>query len=36
MNNPYLRSMKEDILYHLNLDTANNDLPKQFGDVKVS
>ncbi|XP_060725262.1 uridine phosphorylase 1 [Tachysurus vachellii] len=34
VNNPYLDSMKEDILYHLNLDTANHDLPKQFGDVK--
>ncbi|KAF4088426.1 hypothetical protein AMELA_G00081350 [Ameiurus melas] len=26
--------MKEDILYHLNLDTASHDFPKQFGDVK--
>ncbi|MCJ8728769.1 hypothetical protein PDJAM_G00008210 [Pangasius djambal] len=34
VNNPHLESMKEDILYHLNLDTATHDLPKQFGDVK--
>ncbi|KAG7335887.1 hypothetical protein KOW79_000580 [Hemibagrus wyckioides] len=34
VNNPYLKSMKEDILYHLNLDTVNHDLPEQFGDVK--
>ncbi|KAM9488709.1 uridine phosphorylase 1 isoform 2-T2 [Clarias gariepinus] len=34
VNNPYLDSMKEDILYHLNLDTSSHDLPKEFGDVK--
>ncbi|XP_053483184.1 uridine phosphorylase 1 isoform X3 [Ictalurus furcatus] len=34
VNNPNLESMKEDILYHLNLDTASHDFPKQFGDVK--
>lgn len=32
--NPHLDSMKEDILYHLNLDTATHDLPTKFGDVK--
>lgn len=36
VNNPHLESMKEDILYHLSLDTATHDLPKKFGDVKVS
>ncbi|KAF7708442.1 hypothetical protein HF521_017499 [Silurus meridionalis] len=34
VNNPHLKSMKQDILYHLNLDTATHDLQKQFGDVK--
>ncbi|KAI5618297.1 uridine phosphorylase 1 isoform X2, partial [Silurus asotus] len=34
VNNPHLKSMKEDILYHLNLDTATHDFQKQFGDVK--
>ncbi|XP_053537135.1 uridine phosphorylase 1 isoform X1 [Ictalurus punctatus] len=34
VNNPNLESMKEDILYHLNLDTASHDFLKEFGDVK--
>ncbi|XP_062847857.1 uridine phosphorylase 1 [Trichomycterus rosablanca] len=34
VKNPHLDSMKEDILYHLNLGTATDDIPAKFGDVK--
>lgn len=32
--NPHLGHTREDILYHLGLDTVNHDLEKMFGDVK--
>lgn len=35
VKNPYLDSMDEDILYHLDLGTKTHDLPAMFGDVKV-
>ncbi|XP_019492368.1 PREDICTED: uridine phosphorylase 2 [Hipposideros armiger] len=34
VKNPYLNSMDEDILYHLDLGTKTHDLPAMFGDVK--
>ncbi|KAF6116885.1 uridine phosphorylase 2 [Phyllostomus discolor] len=34
INNPYLDSMDEDILYHLDLGTKTHNLPSMFGDVK--
>nr|XP_019582750.1 PREDICTED: uridine phosphorylase 2 isoform X2 [Rhinolophus sinicus] len=34
VKNPYLDSMDEDILYHLDLGTKTHDLPAMFGDVK--
>ena len=34
--NPHLRSMKQDVLYHLALSTHSSDLKEMFGDVKVS
>ncbi|KAL0810990.1 hypothetical protein ABMA28_010281 [Loxostege sticticalis] len=34
LNNKHLESLKVDVLYHLGLDTANYDIPAQFGDVK--
>ncbi|XP_066524827.1 uridine phosphorylase 1-like [Hoplias malabaricus] len=34
VKNPHLKSMKEDVLHHLNLGTATHDLPAMFGDVK--
>ena len=33
--NPHLRSMKQDVLYHLALSTHSSDLKEMFGDVKV-
>uniref|UniRef100_A0A5F4W2N2 Uncharacterized protein n=1 Tax=Callithrix jacchus TaxID=9483 RepID=A0A5F4W2N2_CALJA len=35
VKNPYLDSMDEDILYHLDLGTKTHNLPAMFGDVKV-
>ncbi|XP_059801388.1 uridine phosphorylase 1-like isoform X2 [Hypanus sabinus] len=34
VSNPYLSTMKEDILYHFDLGTGTHDLPAMFGDVK--
>ncbi|XP_017750584.1 PREDICTED: uridine phosphorylase 2 isoform X3 [Rhinopithecus bieti] len=34
VKNPYLDSMDEDILYHLDLGTKTHNLPAMFGDVK--
>lgn len=34
LQNVHLTKLDNDILYHLGLDTQNNDLPKMFGDVK--
>ncbi|XP_062925901.1 uridine phosphorylase 1 [Mobula hypostoma] len=34
VSNPYLSTMKEDILYHFDLGTRTHDLPAMFGDVK--
>ncbi|KAL4688721.1 hypothetical protein H8959_004973 [Pygathrix nigripes] len=34
LKNPYLDSMDEDILYHLDLGTKTHNLPAMFGDVK--
>ncbi|XP_035386401.1 uridine phosphorylase 1-like isoform X1 [Electrophorus electricus] len=34
VNNPHLDSMKEDILYHFNLNTGTLNFPAKFGDVK--
>ena len=34
--NPYLRSIKEDTLYHIGLTHGKQDLKKMFGDVKVN
>nr|XP_014965674.2 uridine phosphorylase 2 isoform X2 [Macaca mulatta] len=36
VKNPYLDSMDEDILYHLDLGTKTHNLPAMFGDVKHS
>uniref|UniRef100_A0A3P8YCJ2 Uridine phosphorylase 1 n=1 Tax=Esox lucius TaxID=8010 RepID=A0A3P8YCJ2_ESOLU len=36
VHNPHLDEMKEDILYHFNFGTLTHDLPKMFGDVKLS
>jgi uridine phosphorylase len=35
VKNPYLDTMDEDILYHLDLGTKTHNLPAMFGDVKV-
>ena len=35
VKNPYLDSMDEDVLYHLDLGTKTHNLPEMFGDVKV-
>ena len=35
LNNPHLRQLGVDALYHFALDTENNDLLAMFGDVKV-
>ncbi|XP_004449190.1 uridine phosphorylase 2 isoform X1 [Dasypus novemcinctus] len=34
VKNPYLASLDEDILYHLDLGTKTHNLPEMFGDVK--
>ncbi|XP_060706032.1 uridine phosphorylase 1-like isoform X2 [Hemiscyllium ocellatum] len=34
VSNPYLETMKEDVLYHFDLGTKTHDLPAMFGDVK--
>ncbi|XP_023569394.1 uridine phosphorylase 2 isoform X1 [Octodon degus] len=34
VKNPYLDTMDEDILYHLDLGTKTHNLPEMFGDVK--
>ncbi|KAI4575002.1 hypothetical protein MJT46_004281, partial [Ovis ammon polii x Ovis aries] len=34
IKNPYLDSMDEDVLYHLDLGTKTHNLPEMFGDVK--
>ncbi|KAM8788555.1 uridine phosphorylase 2 isoform 1-T1 [Rhynchonycteris naso] len=34
VKNPYLDSMDEDVLYHLDLGTKTHNLPAMFGDVK--
>eukprot|EP00069_Balaena_mysticetus_P017478 bmy_10686T0 len=34
VKNPYLDSMDEDVLYHLDLGTKTHNLPEMFGDVK--
>uniref|UniRef100_UPI00398EE49D uridine phosphorylase 1-like isoform X2 n=1 Tax=Pristiophorus japonicus TaxID=55135 RepID=UPI00398EE49D len=34
VSNPYLATMKEDILYHFDLGTKTHDLHAMFGDVK--
>lgn len=34
VKNPYLDTMDEDILYHLDLGTKTHNLPAMFGDVK--
>ncbi|XP_030633852.1 uridine phosphorylase 1-like [Chanos chanos] len=34
VNNPHLKDMEEDVLYHLNLATSTHDLHEMFGDVK--
>ncbi|XP_067853315.1 uridine phosphorylase 1-like isoform X2 [Heptranchias perlo] len=34
VSNPYLATMKEDILYHFDLGTKTHDLGAMFGDVK--
>ncbi|XP_006168959.1 uridine phosphorylase 2 isoform X2 [Tupaia chinensis] len=34
VKNPYLESMDEDVLYHLDLGTKTHNLPAMFGDVK--
>ncbi|XP_051871625.1 uridine phosphorylase 1 isoform X2 [Pristis pectinata] len=34
VSNPYLTTMKDDILYHFDLGTRTHDLPGMFGDVK--
>ncbi|MFT7818057.1 uridine phosphorylase 2-like [Arapaima gigas] len=36
VKNPYLDSLKEDILYPLNLGTRTHNLPEMFWDIKVS
>ena len=36
LNNPHLRQLGVDALYHFALDTENNDLLAMFGDVKVN
>lgn len=36
VKNPYLDTMEEDILYHFSLSTKTHNLPKMFGDIKVS
>lgn len=35
LRNPNIERMKQDILYHLALDSGSNDLQQMFGDVKV-
>ncbi|NWT40436.1 UPP2 phosphorylase, partial [Chroicocephalus maculipennis] len=34
VKNPYLDSMEEDVLYHLDLGTKTHNLPAMFGDIK--
>ncbi|XP_067912446.1 uridine phosphorylase 1-like isoform X3 [Heterodontus francisci] len=34
VSNPFLETMKEDVLYHFNLGTKTHDLHAMFGDVK--
>lgn len=36
IKNPYLDSMEEDVLYHLDLGTKTHNLPAMFGDIKVN
>ena len=33
--NPHIKEMREDVLYHIGLSTASQDLKEMFGDVKV-
>ncbi|XP_032873045.1 uridine phosphorylase 1-like [Amblyraja radiata] len=34
VSNPYLATMKEDVLYHFDLGSKTHDLPAMFGDIK--
>lgn len=34
LNNPYIKELKEDFIYHLALNSYTHDLQKMFGDVK--
>lgn len=36
LKNPNISHMKMDFLYHLGLGNETHNLPKMFGDVKVS
>jgi len=33
--NKHLATLEEDFLYHIGMDTINDDFKKMFGDVKV-
>ncbi|XP_043478588.1 uridine phosphorylase 2-like [Leptopilina heterotoma] len=34
LQNPYIKNLKNDVLYHLGFDTSTHDLKKMFGDIK--
>ena len=35
LKNPHIKTMDEDVLYHLALSNKSHNLPEMFSDIKV-